>query len=482
MIKGVSTARLGFPLASRAVGQVSGTVLQGAPATATSRTSALGQDLASFATPRRSVVQTPVTARQAPARFSPFLARAARAGIPAVLPPSPASPELVEKLQGNIEALMAVEILQQKGILGRPDGVGTSVDQHLVDLLSRPDKEGFPTNGQLAAELVTGLAMPHGIGQGAKTFTCTAATVQSILAGTNPGEYLRVVKGLIFDGQVKTQGGDLLKANLSGLAADEGRNTVEDIFQESVMELGRSIVDNDGELLGRGVMRAVKRLGNDVAVGDDGLTPEQFSAITRSLTGKSVTALEPSEGFTDEKMTAVLGELLKAGKVPVGVQGIDEEGQATLHAVLIEKLDNTEVVFSDPGTGEKTSLGKEEFRTKLKMMFVPTDRYNELSNTGLKQEVQQAASSVQAEYLLARTGRTFARTGKGSVPVNTTRGRVMVSRGMPYTLAGAGGSFRISQMPTVAGSRGTETATASGPMNGPAAAVLARRPFAFRNL
>lgn len=330
--------------------------------------------------------------------------------------------DLAKRLGGDGQALRALELLLFRGIAERMDSRGNRVIDHLRAILDMPVVAGRPSPLQVARELMDGLLSPHSIQQGQGTFSCTAATIQGILASTNPGEYMRVVRGLVFEGEVQTQGGDVLKADLRGLKVDEGRNVTEDIFQESVMAFGKAMGDGGGtRTYGNGSYGSgstprtpaqspasgaaqpkappqapasgskagavtpppQRRWGSEQGGGHDGLTSAQFTGIVQSLTGQKSAAMEPSDGFTRQAMLAILGELLHNGPVAVGIAGTDKEGMPTMHAVRVTASANGVITFEDSGTGESKTTPVDDFHSRLKMIMVPFEEYDRLTSLGL---------------------------------------------------------------------------------------------------
>ncbi|MEB3203591.1 MAG: hypothetical protein VKP57_02720 [Candidatus Sericytochromatia bacterium] len=321
--------------------------------------------------------------------------------------------DLARKLAGDPGVRRALELLVSRGIADKSDSRGVTVLDHLRAILALPATTGRPSPMEVVRGLVDGLLSPDGIQQGKGTFSCTAATIQGIMASTSPGEYVRVVRGLMFEGQVRTQGGDLLEADLRGLAVNEGRNAVEDVFQESVMSFGKALGTADGSTsYGNGSFgsgssggsrpaaptappakagqpvtpppaKPVRRWGNDKGGGADGLTSAQFSGIVQSLTGQKSAALEPSEGFKLKSMTAIFRELLQTGPVAVGIAGVDDAGQATMHAVRVTSHGNGTVTFEDSGTGASRTVSEADFHARLRMVMVPFEDYDRLAQLDL---------------------------------------------------------------------------------------------------
>ncbi|MBM3259874.1 MAG: hypothetical protein FJY99_09030 [Candidatus Sericytochromatia bacterium] len=111
--------------------------------------------------------------------------------------------DLARKVGGDPETRRGLEALVARGLADRPDSQGVTVLDHLRAILAMPAKKDPPNPVAVVRSLVDGLLSPHGIQQGKGTFSCTAATIQGLTASSAPGEYVRVLRGLMFDGQVR---------------------------------------------------------------------------------------------------------------------------------------------------------------------------------------------------------------------------------------------------------------------------------------
>jgi hypothetical protein len=321
--------------------------------------------------------------------------------------------DLARQLAGDPGGRRALELLVSRGIADKAETKGVTVLDHLQAIMGLPATTGHPSPMEVVRGLIDGLLSPDGIQQGKGTFSCKAATIQGITASTSPGEYVRVVRGLMFEGQVRTQGGDLLEADLRGLTVDEGRNAVEDVFQESVTSFGKVLGTTAGSTsYGNGSYgsgssggarpaaptappakagqpvtpppaKPVRRWGNDKGGGADGLTSAQFSGIVQSLTGQKSAALEPSEGFKLKSKMAIFRELLQTGPVAVGIAGVDDTGQATMRAVRVTSHGNGTVTFEDSGTGASGTISEADFHARLRVVMVPFEDDDRLAQLDL---------------------------------------------------------------------------------------------------
>ncbi|MEB3203590.1 MAG: hypothetical protein VKP57_02715 [Candidatus Sericytochromatia bacterium] len=324
--------------------------------------------------------------------------------------------DLMAAFAGDPATQAALAKLEASGTLDTRDSEGNSIQEQLLDLLQRPQLPGLPPNKQLVSELIDSMAHPHTIGQGEGTFTCTAATVQITLAGNNPAEYMRIMHGLLVDGTVKTIGGDTLEASLEGLAEQEGRSAIEDIFQDSVMALGNRMVAEGDERIGNGTFgKGPRRYGNDDGQGEGGLTAGQFEAIARSLTGQNLVAFEPTAEMSPARMQDLFSNLLKVGKgaVQVGMKAVDEAGNPTSHAVVVTGYRNGLVTIVDPGTGSPEVMTADEFKKRLELVFVDVGHVDRLARKVPNVPLRQSADSALARRINP-SALAYARTRTGS--------------------------------------------------------------------
>ncbi|MEB3299015.1 MAG: hypothetical protein VKO21_05965 [Candidatus Sericytochromatia bacterium] len=295
-----------------------------------------------------------------------------------------------------------LERLLIKGKLTRPSASGTTALSEMVAFIDRdPGLHGpasawvGPEDGfgpvplkskQPVLELLIGqLARPMRVKQGEGTMTCGATVVQSLLAHKKPGEYARLVTGLAVDGQVKTAGGDLMKADFSK-ANVQGRDAISDVVQESFMGLarkmeGRQVIPDDVQF-GNGVSgRTVRRFGNLEGAGE-GLGADEVVALVNTLINPAARAV----GVEDRKplaRMALLDQELERGPVPVGIK----VAPGVYHVVLVEtkrsdpdRPDGPPVyMVRDPATGDRTSQKPAEFIQQL--MFVSARATSDVAAT-----------------------------------------------------------------------------------------------------
>lgn len=308
---------------------------------------------------------------------------------------------LVQGVPGGTEALQG---LYDKGLLDARKGEGRILLTYLLELAGTNRELGGPTGAEFAVGVMRDLADPDHIGQGQGTFSCAAATAQAILAARDPEEYARLVTRLVVDGQVRTEGGDLLVADGSGFAMDEGRSPTEDLLQQTFMSfvspppspggtgvLGK-MAEAVGDVLGRGVFGVASRarLGSPEA-GAGGLTPDQYSRLMAALTDERYLPID-SAALSPASVRALLLETLdREGGVPVGVAVPDPvTGAPSLHAIQVTGVAGQMVSYQDPGSGSVGTMTLAEFAQSMKLIAVSADIMERLSKKGLLSTVGAA--------------------------------------------------------------------------------------------
>ena len=90
---------------------------------------------------------------------------------------------------------------------------------------------GMPAGPELVKPLLQDLGNPSSIYQGLGTTHCTVATLQSILARSQPAEYARLAGELSETGTATLRGGGQVHVQPGDLMVAEGRNPLGDAFQ-----------------------------------------------------------------------------------------------------------------------------------------------------------------------------------------------------------------------------------------------------------
>ncbi len=245
------------------------------------------------------------------------------------------------------------EMFEQSGgaMLTAKGKDGSTVLDSLNRLAASPNGEGVL--GQVVYDLVN----PGRIRQG-RAPTCTVTTMQYELAHEEPGEYARLMAGLVCDGKVTMRGGGELVSDskwdvYASDAAKDGRSTSEAIFQAAAMEFANgsdTYLEYAQESVGSGQTYR-------------GLHGDQITAMVGQLFGVKY---ETKEIGSDAEATAELNEIMARERPnrPV-LFDITIDGQQSNHCVSLEAVRNGRVYFRDPTTGERESMTVEEFRHNL---------------------------------------------------------------------------------------------------------------------
>jgi hypothetical protein len=170
------------------------------------------------------------------------------------------------KSQGLREAtpLAALALCMTDTIHGTPRIFAPGTDKlttldHLVRIAAGPLSPALAqriapeTNRELLAGLVQEIADPRRIDQG-NAGMCAPASVQGIAALRMPGEYARIVCSLALDGQVTLANGQVMRADIDGVAKPgfDHRTASERLFQASLAqwaghERGNYVTRDDGK-------------------------------------------------------------------------------------------------------------------------------------------------------------------------------------------------------------------------------------------
>lgn len=296
-----------------------------------------------------------------------------------------------KETQASISARDGFRKALTEGTLVDKDKEGTRVLDHFgarmrTDLADELKGKGVDARGQLQT-LAYQIAHPGTIFQGEQTDTCVAASLQTNMAARNPGEYMRVATGLLFDGKVTLHGpkGDQeIKLDTSALYSEAGeaysvRATTNQLLQQSFMSFAREKYPaQEGDILFTG-----GRYGRGGQYGGDGegLTLNQAEQLFENVSGSYVTPV----GVTDEnraQSTRSLEDAVASGqRVQVGLAS-DRGGHMVAVLGIETDAEGRQVVrYSDSNeAAEKT---------------MPLDKFMELS-TGMVLPSQYAGVFVSA--------------------------------------------------------------------------------------
>ncbi|MEB3204926.1 MAG: hypothetical protein VKP57_09525 [Candidatus Sericytochromatia bacterium] len=348
-----------------------------------------------------------------------------------------AEPPVPRAVEANPEYQAAMATLQDNGILTK------KLRKQLNRLLSAAEPAGAAAPpsafaaggaapaapkapdkaGQLLLNLVKHLAHPESIIQGEGTWSCTVASLQATVAQMAPGRYARMVVDLATTGQTKVPGNARIDADHRGLRNEaDGRDPIEDLFQESMLSAAQRwegkdkpalglAADGDygggaygrgaygsGRRYGNGTYRAGRRYGSDDdSAAGRGLTARGYTRLVSEVFGKAHDVLRatPEQPLERAETMHLTQAALKRGPVPAGVSFPSEDGKTTLHhAIRIvgvedatgrstlrpdKKIDGQKpgkpavVIVADPQTGEKRSVPIDRFMKDLDFLTLPEE-------------------------------------------------------------------------------------------------------------
>lgn len=144
---------------------------------------------------------------------------------------------------------MSLQSLPERGLLERVDHESIPLFEHLERLAFSPLGQGLlesPGHVRLLGELIRNLIRPRRINQGLKG-TCSVTCIETWLAEHDPGEYCRLLVGLILEpGRVTMRGGgELLRdeERLEWFHREGRRNPASRVFQVAGMEFAYPNLD-----------------------------------------------------------------------------------------------------------------------------------------------------------------------------------------------------------------------------------------------
>ncbi|HEY9855208.1 MAG TPA: hypothetical protein V6D05_05675 [Stenomitos sp.] len=290
--------------------------------------------------------------------------------------------------------------------------IGTLAKRCDQDL--QPDLQPLSSTKGILQAAIKQVAYPDNVYQGENTNTCASTALQGIMASEDPAEFLRVTTGLVFDGHVKLQSGTDLKLDGSKAAwdGDGGRSIFSDAVQTSFDSFAKQFPaesDEDfgggrvggggrygggrvggGDRFGGGRVGGGSRFGEGEATGAQvgganggqvdggGLTQNQIENLYEQVAGRLAVNITVQDDNRFSALDGVAAALEGGQKVPVGVQGVDGQGNATHHMISVLDIQKDasdpgkdKVVFTDPGTGQPTSLPVNEFAKILEAVIIP---------------------------------------------------------------------------------------------------------------
>ncbi len=269
-----------------------------------------------------------------------------------------------------------------EGKLLDADKDGTRVLDHfrnrmLTDLAPELQGKRVDTRGQLQT-LAYQVGHPGEVFQGNDTDSCVPASLQANMAARNPGEYMRVATGLVFDGQVTLHGpkGDqVMKLDPDALWKERGgvgtvRATTNQLLQQSFMTFAQeSYPPSEGDVLFTGGRYGK---GGQYGGSEGGLTLNQAEALFENVSGSYVTPVGVTAA--NRPQAAETLELATSGRRPVQVGLASDRGGHMVSVMGIDQdADGKKVVtYSDSNDGSEKTMPLDDFMKFATGMVLPS--------------------------------------------------------------------------------------------------------------
>jgi len=291
----------------------------------------------------------------------------------------PATLAQINALEQSLSASEQAGLWSRLGGQIPPDLSGVMALLGIPDLSFLVPRKTMPTGKDLVETILQDLANPDAIYQGMATTTCTAASLQSILARTQPAEYTRLAVDLATKGTATLKDGSTIQTTPADFKVDEGREALDDAFQEAFMRRGLAAppgrndrgVDGTARTARRTAFAGTRSLASrrSLAGNSGGMTVDQYNALFKAVTGQARVTISP-EGMWDR-----LVKLDKQALAGITVMLKPENGASSGHAVTLqgfEKKDAETIVrFHDPelpGKGQEMKLA--DFENKVEFLAV----------------------------------------------------------------------------------------------------------------
>lgn len=267
---------------------------------------------------------------------------------------------IANSLGNDPAAKRALAVMLVNGALDSKDlrGEGTLLD-HLHRIATGPVAEGVDRR-KLLADIVKDIADPSQVTQG-NYDTCAAATAQRLLAGQSPAEYARIMAGLASpSGEVKLANGDTLKRPADwNLSPGDGRDLAGRMFQSATMSYAAG---KNGETYSNVTDERTKANGQKKS----GLNAVEVVYLFEGILGRDYEKYAKKDIGADALMQKISAVVAKGGVVPCAIT-VDGRN----HEVLVTKIENGQVHYYDPRTGQTKTMSESEFKAKLFNANIP---------------------------------------------------------------------------------------------------------------
>lgn len=262
----------------------------------------------------------------------------------------PASTSASPPHQADLERLLAAFVdlpdVQRvvNGFARRfPGSETTSLYRQLaraLDVQPRAEFGNIPPGPTLALRLIQQIDSPgSNIFQGKDSTSCTSASLQSILARSNPAKYVSLACDLLSTGESVLPG--LVNSHVIKLSANDFKKP----------SRGRGPVST-------AIQSAFDRYMN-IKPGK-GASPVSFNSLYRSVTGERVVNVVPDEAVLNDLFNSSNRERYKNVPVLMKPEVAGEMG----HSLVICNVDRHSVYLDDPSTNEMIRMPLEEFHSK----------------------------------------------------------------------------------------------------------------------
>ncbi|MBM3270615.1 MAG: hypothetical protein FJZ01_23520 [Candidatus Sericytochromatia bacterium] len=284
-----------------------------------------------------------------------------------------------EQAGGSESAQSALRSALKQGAMQRVDHNGTSVLDHFARRVGdglAPGLKGAGLDGrQQLGNMAREIAFASATFQGAGTRDCVAASMELQLARRDPGEFMRVATGLVFDGKATLHGPDgrdsIMRLDAGALKTDVGpkvRSTTNQLIQQSFMTYARESFPagtDDNRWVGgeRGT----------------GLTMRQAEGLYENLTGGRGAAIKVTEANSHETLAAILAAGKAGGRFQVGLGAGEGGHMVTLLGVARDRKGRLVARYSDSATGKTRKMSWNEFKERIKGAVIPSEFAGQLA-------------------------------------------------------------------------------------------------------
>lgn len=270
--------------------------------------------------------------------------------------------------------------LLESGRLSAKDGAGTPILETLDRRLDEaPDLRLKASSADVIRDVVSQLNAPDSVYQGKNTSTCASSGVQTILASTNPAEFVRVATGLAYDGKVTLASGKEMALDLKAIPKGDDRSALNQAVQGSFQAFA-SQYGEDGSELGGGKLGGAARLGGGklggrsrYGGGDEGLTENQIGRLYENLIGAQVDQVDLKDpAVRDSNFQSLVGKFPGSQAILVGVKS--DIGHHAISVVGVDGSPPDNVLYVDPNDGKINRMPYKEFKEILEVVMWPTDK------------------------------------------------------------------------------------------------------------